>query len=64
MLFRSVATSLIISAGFAVLLLAPFTPLIYFGGLTIVAVMMALICDLSLLPALIKILVTDKKDNK
>ena len=51
-----IATSVVISAGFAALLFAPFRPLMYFGGLTVVAVILALICDLIWLPALLRIL--------
>jgi hypothetical protein len=49
-----VATTWIIAAGFAVLMLAPFRPLMYFGGLTVLAVVVALVCDLALLPALLR----------
>jgi predicted RND superfamily exporter protein len=46
-------TSLAISVGFLVLVLSPFTPTIYFGLLTVVAMMVALITDLLLLPRLV-----------
>ena len=46
-------TSLAISIGFLVLILSPFTPTIYFGLLTVLAMMVALITDLLLLPRLV-----------
>jgi len=46
-------TSLAISIGFLVLVLSPFTPTIYFGLLTVVAMLVALITDLLLLPRLV-----------
>ena len=46
-------TSLAISVGFLVLVLSPFTPTIYFGLLTVVAMIVALITDLLLLPRLV-----------
>lgn len=58
-----IATSLIISAGFAAMLLAPFRPLMYFGGLTMFAVLAALLCDLLWLPSLLGILMPDTREN-
>ena len=46
-------TSAAIAVGFFVLILSPFIPTIYFGLLTVVAMLMALIADLLLLPRLI-----------
>lgn len=46
-------TSTIIMVGFSVLLLSNFYPTIYFGLLTMIAMFMAIIADLLLLPALI-----------
>ncbi|WP_373071802.1 RND family transporter [Sulfurimonas sp.] len=46
-------TSLAISIGFLVLVLSPFTPTIYFGLLTVVAMLVALATDLLLLPRLV-----------
>ncbi len=46
-------TSAAIAIGFFVLVLSPFIPTIYFGLLTVVAMVMALITDLLLLPKLI-----------
>ena len=46
-------TSAAIAVGFFVLVLSPFIPTIYFGLLTVVAMVMALIADLLLLPKLI-----------
>ena len=46
-------TSAAIAVGFFVLVLSPFIPTIYFGLLTVVAMIMALIADLLLLPKLI-----------
>lgn len=55
-----IASSLIVSIGFTALLLADFRPLIYFGGLTIVAIFVALVCDLVWLPALLRLLMQKK----
>ncbi|QFR50339.1 MMPL family transporter [Sulfurimonas lithotrophica] len=46
-------TSLAISIGFLVLVLSEFTPTIYFGLLTVVAMLVALATDLLLLPRLV-----------
>jgi len=46
-------TTMVIIVGFSVLILSNFTPTIYFGLLTVVAMLMALIADLLLLPRLI-----------
>jgi len=46
-------TSLAVSIGFLVLVLSPFTPTIYFGLLTVLAMLVALITDLLLLPRLV-----------
>jgi predicted RND superfamily exporter protein len=46
-------TSLAISIGFLVLVLSAFTPTIYFGLLTVVAMLVALATDLLLLPRLV-----------
>jgi predicted RND superfamily exporter protein len=48
-------TSLIIIAGFSILVLSNFNPSMYFGLLTGLAMFIALACDLVLLPALLKI---------
>jgi predicted RND superfamily exporter protein len=45
-------TSLIIMIGFSVLVLSNFVPTIYFGLLTIIAMFMAIVSDLFLLPIL------------
>ena len=47
-------TSLIIIAGFSILVLSNFNPSMYFGLLTGLAMFIALACDLVLLPALLK----------
>jgi predicted RND superfamily exporter protein len=49
-------TSAAIGIGFFVLVLSPFIPTIYFGLLTVVAMIMALMVDLLLLPKLIALL--------
>lgn len=46
-------TSLIIMIGFSILVLSNFIPTIYFGILTMVAMFMAIVADLLLLPALL-----------
>ena len=46
-------TSLIIAAGFAVFGLSDFLPSVYFGLLTAAAMLMALVADLTILPALL-----------
>jgi predicted RND superfamily exporter protein len=46
-------TSLAVSVGFLVLVLSQFTPTIYFGLLTVVAMLVALATDLLLLPRLV-----------
>lgn len=48
-------TSIIIVIGFAVLIISNFIPTIYFGLLTIVAMVMAILSDLFLLPVLLLI---------
>ncbi len=47
-------TSIAIIVGFSVLVLSNFTPTIYFGLLTVLAMLMALIANLLLLPVLIR----------
>ena len=47
------STSAAITIGFFVLVLSPFIPTIYFGLLTVVAMVMALLADLLLLPKLV-----------
>lgn len=56
------STSIILAAGFASLIPARFTPTSYFGGLAALAVVIALIADLLLLPALI--LVIERKRTR
>ncbi len=46
-------TSVIITVGFAVLVMSNFVPTIYFGILTIVAMVMAILSDLFLLPVML-----------
>jgi predicted RND superfamily exporter protein len=46
-------TSLIIMIGFSILMLSNFIPTIYFGVLTMIAMFMAIVADLLLLPALL-----------
>ena len=48
-----IVTSVVLSLGFAVMLLASFTPNIYFGLVSAVVIMLALIADLVALPALL-----------
>ncbi|MEA1914117.1 MAG: MMPL family transporter [Campylobacterota bacterium] len=48
-------TSLIIMIGFSVLIISAFIPTIYFGILTIIAMFMAIVADLLLLPVLLLI---------
>jgi len=45
-------TTLVITVGFSILVFSNFIPTIYFGILTGLAMIMALLADLSLLPAL------------
>lgn len=47
-------TSIVIMFGFIVLTLSNFTPTIYFGFLTVIAMFMAILSDLFLLPVLMK----------
>lgn len=46
-------TTLIITIGFSILVLSNFIPTIYFGLLTIIAMFMAIVADLLLLPAML-----------
>lgn len=46
-------TSITIIAGFSILMLSNFNPTVYFGVLTGLAMLMALLCNLTLLPALL-----------
>jgi predicted RND superfamily exporter protein len=46
-------TSTIIIIGFSILMLSNFIPTIYFGVLTMIAMFMAIVADLLLLPALL-----------
>jgi len=46
-------TTLVITVGFSILVFSNFIPTIYFGILTGIAMIVALISDLALLPALI-----------
>ena len=55
-----VVTSLILSAGFGVLLLGSVKPIIAFGGLASLAMILAIFGDLIILPAIINILDKDK----
>lgn len=48
-------TSIVLFAGFLVLMISTFKPIVYFGLLTSITMMSALIGDLFILPALIKI---------
>ncbi|RLA74199.1 MAG: RND family transporter [Epsilonproteobacteria bacterium] len=59
-------TSIVIVVGFAVLVLSNFIPTIYFGVLTIVAMVMAILSDLFLLPVLLLIFkpIGDKNNDK
>ena len=57
-------TSVIIMIGFSVLLLSNFIPSIYFGLLTVVAMFMAILSDLLLLPLLLILLKPFKKANR
>lgn len=57
-------TSAAIAIGFFVLVLSPFIPTIYFGLLTVVAMIMALIADLLLLPRLIVVFKVFGKETK
>jgi len=50
-----VASTIILAAGFAVLLPAQFAPTAYFGGLSALTILVAGVCDLLLLPALLAI---------
>ena len=47
-------TTMAIIVGFSVLVLSNFTPTIYFGLLTVLAMFMALVANLLLLPVLIR----------
>jgi uncharacterized protein len=46
-----IITSMVLSAGFLVLMLGSFAPNIYFGLVTAIIVVLALVCDLIVLPA-------------
>ena len=54
-----VATCVVIVLGFSVLLLSSFTPMRTFGGLTAVGLVLAMACDVLVLPFLL-LLVADK----
>jgi len=54
-----IITSLVLAAGFALLLLSPFSPTWGMGGLMALTVMVALLADLILLPLLLMILDRD-----
>ncbi len=56
-------TSVIIMIGFSVLVLSNFIPTIYFGLLTLIAMFMAIVADLLLLPILLIIFKPLKKRN-
>ena len=47
-------TSIMIAVGFSLFMFSDFLPSVYFGVLTATAMLLALICDLTLLPALLK----------
>jgi predicted RND superfamily exporter protein len=54
-----VATCVVIVIGFSVLLLSSFTPMRTFGGLTAVGLVLAMVCDVLVLPFLL-LLVADQ----
>ena len=54
-----VATCVVIVIGFSVLLLSSFTPMRTFGGLTAIGLVLAMICDVLVLPFLL-LLVADQ----
>jgi predicted RND superfamily exporter protein len=56
-------TSMIIMVGFSVLMLSNFIPTIYFGILTLIAMFMAIIADLLLMPVLLLIFKPLKDKN-
>ena len=51
-------TSIVLSLGFSILVLASFSPLVNFGILASVIILLALVFDLIVLPAMIGILGT------
>lgn len=51
-----IITSVVLSAGFLVLMLGSFAPNIYFGMITAIIVVLALICDIVVLPAALVII--------
>ncbi|MBV1909720.1 MAG: MMPL family transporter [Kangiellaceae bacterium] len=57
-------TSITIMSGFSILVLSNFMPSIYFGVFTSVAMLVALIANLTLLPVLILLVKPIKADNK
>lgn len=59
-----VFTSVIIAAGFAVFGFSDFLPSVYFGILTAAAMLMALLTDLTILPALLSRFVKDKTKSQ
>jgi len=46
-------TALTVAAGFSILVMSNFNPTIYFGGLTAAAMLLALLANLTLLPAIL-----------
>jgi predicted RND superfamily exporter protein len=56
-------TSVVIMTGFSVLVVSAFMPTVYFGMLTLVAMFMAIVSDLLLLPAMILLFKPYKKKN-
>ncbi|SNY54871.1 hypothetical protein SAMN06297280_2756 [Arsukibacterium tuosuense] len=58
-----VFTSVIIAAGFAVFAFSDFLPSVYFGILTAAAMLMALLTDLTILPALLNRFVKSSSDG-
>jgi predicted RND superfamily exporter protein len=53
-------TSMIIFAGFSILVLSNFLPTVYFGALTALAMLIALVANLTLLPALLVVFYKSK----
>jgi uncharacterized protein len=56
-----VATCVVIAMGFSVLLLSSFVPMRTFGGLTAVGLVLAMVCDVLVLPFLLLLLAAKPK---
>ena len=58
-------TSLVLAAGFSTSIFASFKPPIFFGGLSVVTILVALAADLTLLPVLlVKLRIAGSEANR